>query len=231
MHERGGESGALRSRALEYFERGFHVFIRDEQLHACCPAFHRYAYTNDDGGYAGGIQRDLCEIGIESRRVRLDDFHDDCSAVGKRRLSRAWHRANRRDADPGDVPMSSTTPANGLRSVGQNLLDDDIDRYHGMNILALTRFVQLPKSPRRAGIVSRRRALGQTNTKVSSTSGRALGHADVTPTVTIIRASGIAKSRSAIHGAIGRSDSTMPGPMRRRSNEFHGDHRISGVGG
>jgi hypothetical protein len=59
-------------------QRCIDVFLWHEQLHTSCSAFHSQTDTDNDNDsrHASGVQRDLCQIGVDSRRVGLDGLHD-----------------------------------------------------------------------------------------------------------------------------------------------------------
>ena len=65
------------SQVFKHPERRRDAFVWNEQTHAFRSALHRRSHTDDQGRHAGGIQCDLCEIGIDSCRVCPDGLHDD----------------------------------------------------------------------------------------------------------------------------------------------------------
>ncbi len=57
------------SRVSEHLQRQFDAIILHAQLHSRRSAFHAHAYTDDDGGYAGSVQRDPRQIRFDPRRI------------------------------------------------------------------------------------------------------------------------------------------------------------------
>lgn len=63
------------SRVSEHFQSRIDVIILHEQLHARRSAFHAGADSDDDGMYAGSVQRDPRQIRFEPGRICLYGLH------------------------------------------------------------------------------------------------------------------------------------------------------------
>jgi hypothetical protein len=62
-------------RISEQFQSLFDAVIIDEQLYAAGSAFHPGADADNDGAYAGSVQRDPRHIRFYPIRIGLDGFH------------------------------------------------------------------------------------------------------------------------------------------------------------